>query len=84
MVKNRFLVFVAIVLGLTMVTSAMVARTYAKYTTTVTATAQLLWRNGAEGAGEGEKNEDFTFNLIETLRSGVAGTAGTRHKGPSH
>jgi hypothetical protein len=81
MVKNRFLVFVAIVLGLTMVTSAMVARTYAKYTTTVTATGSVTvakWVANFKD-GEGKDFADNEFDLFETFDvdgndSGVNGT----------
>jgi hypothetical protein len=66
MTKNRFLVFVAIVLGLTMVTTSMVARTYAKYASTIKATGTVTvaeWNvNFQEEKGAvDEQTAEFNF-----------------------
>jgi hypothetical protein len=70
MVKNRFLVFVAIVLGLTMVTSAMVARTYAKYATEITAKATVKvasWKAVFQGVPGDPVTEETTFDFFDTI-----------------
>lgn len=76
MAKNRFLTFGAMVLVLTVITFTMVAGTYAKYTTTVSASDTITAAKWAADFKDGS-GTDFvsnTFDLFETFAdTGVDG-----------
>jgi hypothetical protein len=84
MTKNKLYAFVAVVLGLTMITTSLVARTYAKYATEITAVGSVTVAKWVADFKD-DAGQDFdviaeqkTFDLFESYAgenddTGVAG-----------